>query len=147
MKKIHFLAATFVIFSFLAFSQTRNTRSYNGMRVPADHSPFQVVCIESNSSKILVTFNIQINQSSFTKENILFNEKALSPSDEIRFTKNGKAVEIKKKLSVGSKFSLEFRNVKSFDDEELKTSVFDSLLPWTTSEYKVLKANNMEISL
>lgn len=114
---------------------TSGTHSFNGMRLPSKHNPFQVVHIETTSEIILITFNIPINPSTCKRENIFINGKELDESSDFRYNKTGKILEIKTKLSVGTKFTLEFKNLKSYDQEELKVKKFESLLPWTSKEY------------
>lgn len=118
-----------------------STMSYNGMRLCKDHDSFQVVLIESTSESILVTFNIPVNPSSFKRKNIFINDEELDSSSEIRFNKTGKILEIKTKLLVGTRFNLEFKDAKSYDREKLTVSRFESLLPWTTTEYPVISSD------
>lgn len=120
---------------------TKDTHSFNGMRLPSKHAPFQVVHIESTDETIFVTFNIPLNPSTCKKANILINGIPLDSTATLRFNKTGRILEIKTKLYVGTRFSLEFKNVKSYDLDELKVKKFEFLLPWTSSEYPAIKAN------
>ena len=113
-------------------------RSFNGMRFSSNHAPFQVAFIESTNESILVTFNIPVDPASLKAKNIFINGAPLEKSATLRFNKTGKILEIEKELSVGTKFTLEFENAKSYDGEELKVKFFDSLLPWTSHEYPLI---------
>lgn len=120
---------------------TKNTRPFNGFRLASKHEPFHVDYIESTSDTILVTFNIPVNPATCRHENIFINRKMLDKSAEFRYNKTGKILEIRTRLSVGTKFTLEFQNLKSYDQEELKVKKFESLLPWTSKDFTVIKAN------
>lgn len=115
-------------------------QSFNGMRISPTQDPFQVVLIESTKNMVAVTFNIPINPASFTQENILINDEPLSKSNKIRFNKNGKHFEIMTELSVGTRFTLEFTDIQSYDGKKLAVTKFYSLLPWTSTEYLPIKA-------
>lgn len=121
-----------------------STQAFNGMRLSKNHEPFQVVLIESTKTSIFVTFNIPLNPISLKWKNILINGNALDKTSEIKFNKTGRTLEIKTNLMVGTKFTLEFKNVKSYDNESLTVTKFTSLLPWTSQEYPSIKSTETE---
>lgn len=149
MKEIiryFFILSLFFACSHPFFAQPAKTvtKSYNGMRIAQKHEQFQVVYIDSTRDSISVTFNVPVNTTSIKKKNILVNNTPLSRFNSLKFNKTGRIIEIKTRLSVGTKFTLELKNIKSYDGKELKTTYFSSLLPWTSTEYPVIKLNKTE---
>lgn len=136
-----------IMFYSNAFTASKGSRqkprqkinSFNGIRLLPAHDPFQVVLIESTKNTVIVTFNIPVNPLSFNYKNILINDEPLTESNKIRFNKAGNLIEIKKELSVGTRFTVEFTGLKSYDGENLTVTKFNSLLPWTSTEFPSIK--------
>lgn len=119
-------------------------RSYNGLRFSPTHDPFQVVLIESTKTTVAVTFNIPVNPLSLNQKNILINGEPLTRANKIRFNKTGNLIEINTDLSVGTRFTIEFTDLESYDGEKLTVTKFNSLLPWTSTEYPSIKTEENE---
>lgn len=139
MRRFVVLSLIF-IFSFAVFARPGQAlkpaiHAYNGLRFSTTHGPFRVAFIESTDESILVTFNVPVDSSSLKRQNILIDGLPLKESTPLRFNRTGEILEIKTELSVGTKFTLEFKNAKSYDGEELSITFFDSLLPWAAHEY------------
>ena len=114
-----------------------STHSFNGMRLSLVHDPFQVVLIETNTDSLRIFFNIPVNPASLRTKGILINNESLDRSAELKFIKTGNLVEIQSELPSDSEFTLELKNVKSYDGEKLSVSKFDSLEVGKRNEYKI----------
>ncbi len=141
-----------IMFYSNAFTASKGSRqkprqkinSFNGIRLLPVHDPFQVVLIESTKNTVIVTFNIPVNPLSLNQKNILINGEPLTRANKIRFNKTGNLIEINTELSVGTKFTVEFTDLESYDGEKLTVTKFNSLLPWTSTEYPSIKTEENE---
>lgn len=109
--------------------------AFNGMRVGTEHESFHVVLIEVEKKSVQVTFNIPVNASTFTHENILINGEPLEKDVKIKFNKTGKLVEIKIALGERTESKIEFKDVKSYDNESLAVQSFDKIIVGKKQEY------------
>lgn len=100
--------------------------------------------IESTKTTVAVTFNIPVNPLSLNQKNILINGEPLTRANKIRFNKTGNLIEINTDLCVGTRFTVEFTYLESYDGEKLTVTKFDSLLPWTSTEYPSIKTEENE---
>ena len=125
-------------------SKSRDTQAFNGMRVSKSHDPFQVVVIEVKEKSIFVSFNICTNSRSFKKENILLNGVPLDEATKTRFNITGKRLEIQRAIPNGEEATLEFKDVKSYDDETLVVTKFESLSSGTKKEFPIIKREDLK---
>ena len=114
-----------------------SAHSFNGMRLSLVHDPFQVVIIETNTDSLRIFFNIPVNPASLRTKGIFINDESLDKSAELKFSKTGNLVEIQSELPSDTEFTLELKNVKSYDGEKLSVSKFESLEVGKHKEYKI----------
>ena len=132
MKKIKLIFAL-ILMTLCVFLSAQE--SYHGMRVSSDSSAFELVFISTENGIIQLGFSIPVNPNSFKAVNITLNGAPLDNDTPIKFNKTGKIVEITMPLPSGVESVLTLKEILSFDNQTLESTVLNGLKPNETKDY------------